>query len=374
MNGMRTYAGWKRIVRRALVGGVLLGVVVAAVLYGWLFADLPAVDSVALRATQPTTQILDRNGKLLYEVLDPNAGKQLDLDLGRIPQACVEATIATEDSRFFAHFGVDPLAIARAAWQNLRGGGISSGASTLTQQLARNLLMGSDERYQTSYRRKLREAYLAWQLERHYSKDELLALYLNQTYYGNFAFGMEAAAQIFFGKPAAQMSRGECTLLAGLVQYPTGYNPLVEPETAKARQLTVLRLMKDAGFIDERRRPKKSAASRCVIARDSLTLRRPTLSCTCRICSCSRLAPSGCARAVCALPPRSTQASSRPQRMRSITALICSTVASPASAHPPPTPIGAWTTPLPSCSTATRATSSPWSAARTTLMPPFRAT
>ena len=250
MNGMRTYAGWKRIVGRALVGGVLLGVVVAAVLYGWLFADLPAVDSVALRATQPTTQILDRNGKLLYEVLDPNAGKQLDLDLGRIPQACVEATIATEDSRFFLHPGVDPLAIARAAWQNLRGGGISSGASTLTQQLARNLLMGSDERYQTSYRRKLREAYLAWQLERHYSKDELLALYLNQTYYGNFAFGLESAAQIFFAKPAGQLSKAECALLAGLVQYPTGYNPLLDPEAAKGRQLTVLRLMKDAGSLD----------------------------------------------------------------------------------------------------------------------------
>ena len=79
MNGMRTFAGWKRIVGRALGGGMLLGVVVAAVLYGWLFADLPAVDSVELRATHPTTQILDRNGKLLYEVLDPDAGKQIDL-------------------------------------------------------------------------------------------------------------------------------------------------------------------------------------------------------------------------------------------------------------------------------------------------------
>ncbi|HRW49709.1 MAG TPA: transglycosylase domain-containing protein, partial [Caldilinea sp.] len=122
--------------------------------------------------------------------------------------------------------------------------------STLTQQLARNLLMGSDERYQTSYRRKLREAYLAWQLERHYGKDELLALYLNQTYYGNFSFGIESAAQIFFAKPAGQLSTAECALLAGLVQYPTGYNPLLDPEAAKGRQLTVLRLMKDAGYLD----------------------------------------------------------------------------------------------------------------------------
>ena len=247
---MRTFARWKRPLWRALAGSLVLAVVAAAGIYGWLFADLPSVSDAQLRATHPTTQILDRNGKLLYELIDVDAGKQIDLELGRIPQACVQATVATEDSRFFLHPGVDPLAIARAAWQNLSGGGISSGASTLTQQLARNLLMGSDERYQTSYRRKLREAYLAWQLERHYGKDELLALYLNQTYYGNFSFGIESAAQIFFAKPAGQLSTAECALLAGLVQYPTGYNPLLDPEAAKGRQLTVLRLMKDAGYLD----------------------------------------------------------------------------------------------------------------------------
>jgi membrane peptidoglycan carboxypeptidase len=142
------------------------------------------------------------------------------------------------------------VAIARATWQNLSSGGVSSGASTLTQQLARNLLMDDDERYQTSYRRKVREAYLAFQLERRYDKDQLLALYLNQTYYGNFAFGLEAAAQIFFAKPASHLSVAECALLAGLVQYPTGYNPLLDPEAAKGRQLTVLRLMRDAGYLD----------------------------------------------------------------------------------------------------------------------------
>src|SRR5690606_25493196 len=166
MNRMRTFARWKRPLWRALAGSLMLAVLVAAGIYGWLFADLPSVSEAQLRATRPTTQILDRNGRLLYEMIDAEAGKQIDLDLGGIPQACVQATIATEDSRFFLHPGVDPLAIARAMWQNVSGGGISSGASTLTQQLARNLLMGAEERYQTSYRRKLREAYLAWQLER----------------------------------------------------------------------------------------------------------------------------------------------------------------------------------------------------------------
>ena len=210
----------------------------------------PAIASVELRATRPTTQILDRNGKLLYEVVDPQAGKQIDLSLAHIPKACVHATIATEDERFFSHFGVDPVAIARAVWQNLNGRTVVSGGSTLTQQLARTLLLSPDERYEQSLRRKLREAWLAWELERRYSKDELLALYLNQTYYGNFAFGLEAAAQIFFAKPAPQLSTAECALLAGLVQYPTGYNPLADPQTAKNRQLTVLRLMQEAGYLD----------------------------------------------------------------------------------------------------------------------------
>jgi penicillin-binding protein 1C len=244
---------WVALLRRhtwrlALAGAVVF-ILIAVGLYQWLLADLPPVTAVELRAARPTTQLLDRSGKLLYEVLDFDAGKQLDLDLSRIPAACVQATIATEDSRFFYHPGVDPLAIARATWQNLSSGGVSSGASTLTQQLARNMFMDADERYQTSYRRKLREAWLAFQLERHYNKDQLLALYLNQTYYGNFAFGLEAAAQIFFAKPAVQLSTAECALLAGLVQYPTGYNPLLDPEAAKGRQLTVLRLMQDAGYL-----------------------------------------------------------------------------------------------------------------------------
>ncbi len=124
-----------------------------------------------------------------------------------------------------------------------------SGASTITQQVARNLLMDADERYEQSLQRKLREAWLALRLEVRYSKGDLLALYLNQTYFGNWAFGIEAAAQTFFAKPARQLSRGECALLAGLIQYPTGYNPLHEPDAAKARQLTVLRLMTESQFL-----------------------------------------------------------------------------------------------------------------------------
>ena len=237
-----------------LAAAVLFAGLAAAGLYAWLLADLPPVETVETRLTRPTTRILDRNGRLLYEVIDPDAGKQISLDLDAIPPACVQATLATEDSRFWLHPGVDPIAIARAAWQNLRSQGVASGASTLTQQLARTLLLDPNERYQQSYKRKLREAWLAVRLERRYTKNELLALYLNQTYYGNFAFGLEAAAQVFFAKPAAQLSKAECALLAGLIQYPGGYNPLSQPETAKARQQTVLRLMEEAGYIDAQER------------------------------------------------------------------------------------------------------------------------
>ncbi|CAN5725907.1 PBP1A family penicillin-binding protein [soil metagenome] len=220
-------------------------------LYAWLLADLPSISTTETRLVHPTTQILDRKGRLLYEVVDPNAGKQLSLRLASLPKACIQATLATEDKRFYQHPGFDLIAIGRATWQYGRAGGnVVSGASTLTQQLARNLFLSPQERYTQSLRRKLREAYLAWQLEHRYTKDELLALYLNQTYYGNFAFGIEAAAQIFFAKPAAQLSQAECALLAGLMQSPTAYNPLQAPETAKARQLTVLRLMQEAGYVN----------------------------------------------------------------------------------------------------------------------------
>jgi penicillin-binding protein 1C len=235
-------------------------------LYQWLLVDLPLVSSATERLVLPTTQILDRNGHVLYEVLDPDTGKQINRDLSELPRACIEATLATEDSRFYQHPGVDPIAIARAAWQNFQSGGdVVSGASTLTQQVARNLLLPTNERYEQSLRRKLREAWLAWRLEQHYTKDEVLALYLNQMYYGNFAFGIEAAAQVFFGKPAPQLSRAECALITGLVQYPIGYNPLLDPDAAKGRQLTVLRLMVDGGYL--------TSAERELIAAEPLRYR-----------------------------------------------------------------------------------------------------
>ncbi len=144
--------------------------------------------------------------------------------------------------------GVDLGGILRALWINLRGGGTISGGSTITQQVARNLLLNQDERSELSLRRKLREAVLAWELTRKLSKDDILALYLNQVNYGGMSYGIEAAAQTYFGKPARDLLLPECALLAGLPQAPGIYNPFTNPDLAKQRQKIVLGLMQAAGL------------------------------------------------------------------------------------------------------------------------------
>jgi membrane peptidoglycan carboxypeptidase len=170
--------------------------------------------------------------------------------LGEIPLALRQAIIATEDASFYRNPGVDLRAVARALWANLRSGEIVSGGSTITQQVARNLLMAPDERTERTWQRKVREAWLAYALTRSLSKDEILTLYLNETYFGNMAYGVEAAARRYFAKPAAQLDLAECALLAGLPQSPGGYDPLTQPEAAKARQRVVLDLMVQAGYVD----------------------------------------------------------------------------------------------------------------------------
>ena len=226
----------------ALVGGVVAFVQSAC-------AALPSPDAVRSRAMAPTSLILDRDGRVLYEIIDPHAGSHRPLPLDEIPAALWQGVVATEDATFFRNPGFDPLAIARALWTNLRYGEIRSGASTITQQLARNLLMSADERYEQTWSRKVREAILAFHMTRTLEKDEILALYLNETYFGNLAYGVEAAARGYFGKPVAELDLAECALLAGLPQSPEGYNPLTNLEAAKARQKVVLRLMVKAGYL-----------------------------------------------------------------------------------------------------------------------------
>jgi membrane peptidoglycan carboxypeptidase len=224
-----------------------------------LVIDLPDPAQPLRHAGTPSILITDRHGRTLYEVIDPNGSKYQPLPLSAIPLACQQATIATEDRRFYYHPGVDPVALTRALWQNWTTGHTVSGGSTLTQQLARNLYLGRDERTERSIRRKLREAWLAWRLERHFGKPQILALYLNTTFYGHFATGLEAAAQGYFGSHASDLDLAQCALLAGLPQYPAGYNPIENPEAARARQAVVLDLMVKDGYITSEQAAEASA-------------------------------------------------------------------------------------------------------------------
>jgi 1A family penicillin-binding protein len=218
-------------------------------MYTWLVADLPTTGELPARGAVPSTLIYDRQERLLYEVIDPYTGKHTPLPLSEIPLPLRQATIATEDANFYSNPGVDAWGIVRALWINLRGGEVLAGGSTITQQLARNLLLDPQERSERTLTRKLRESILAWRLARTYSKDEILALYLNQTYYGNLAYGVEAAAQAYFGRSVGELDLAECALLAGLPQAPAIYNPLTDPDAAKSRQAVVLDLMVKHGYL-----------------------------------------------------------------------------------------------------------------------------
>lgn len=214
-----------------------------------LLADLPSPDTLYDHRTGLSSRLLDRNGRLLYEIADPHAGRHVPVPLEEIPLHCRQATIATEDANFYTNPGVDVRGVLRALWINLRGGEVLAGGSTITQQVARNLLLSPQERSQRTLLRKLRESILAWRIARTFTKDEVLALYLNEVYYGNLAYGIEAAARTYFGKGVRELSLAECALLAGLPQSPALYDPLTDPERARKRQRVVLGLMVEQGYI-----------------------------------------------------------------------------------------------------------------------------
>lgn len=240
--------------RRALLRKAALAVALLLLAFGggfgmWALYDLPALDDLDAGLALPSTRIYDRHGRLLYEILPREQGRNRVLPLSEIPRHCRNAIIATEDANFYRHPGVDPLGIARAVWLNLRGGEIVAGGSTITQQTARLLLLEPQRQSERSWRRKIREMVLALQLQRRFRKDEILELYLNQVYFGNLSYGLDAAARAYFQKRAQDLSLAECALLAGIVQNAIYHDPLAHHERAKSRQAVALRLMAQQGFI-----------------------------------------------------------------------------------------------------------------------------
>lgn len=237
--------------RKILALLLVVEVIGALGLYAWLLADLPPLERLGAGLALPSSRIYDRNGQLLYEIIPPEGGRNTALPLDAIPQACQDAVVSTEDANFYNHPGVDLIGIARAAWINLQGGEVLAGGSTITQQVARGLLLDPEQRLERSLQRKLREMVLALRLQHNFSKQDILALYLNQSYFGNLAYGIEAAARAYFGKGVGELSLAECALLAGTLQNPATVNPSVDLPAAQERQAVVLRLMVQAGKLTQ---------------------------------------------------------------------------------------------------------------------------
>ncbi|HWE61599.1 MAG TPA: PBP1A family penicillin-binding protein [Chloroflexota bacterium] len=225
----------------ALVLGLALAIAALVVIY-------PLPGNLNAYVPTPSTRIFDRHGRLLYEIVGPG-GRRATVPLARIPVALRQATIAAEDDTFYHNPGIDPLAILRSALLDLRLGQPAYGGSTITQQLVRTILMPPAERSAKSLDRKLREVALALQLNMRLAKDQVLALYLNNVYYGNLSYGVEAAAENYFGRPAARLDLAQCALLAGIPRGPSLYNPLIDPQAALARRHEVLQLMLRKGYI-----------------------------------------------------------------------------------------------------------------------------
>ncbi len=248
----------------ALLGGVLvttfaISVAIVAVfgfgvineLYDYFTRALPPVDQVFSHGQFQSALIYDRKGRLLYEMFDPQGGKRTLVHLKDIPPTLVAATISTEDANFYSNPGVDPISIGRAVIQDLLHHQVESGASTITQQLVRNVLMTPDERQSRSIGRKVEEIILAYRVTQRYSKDEILERYLNEINYGGLNYGVEAAAEAYFNKPVQQLTLPEAALIAGLPQAPGLYDPYQNPKGAKDRQTEVLQLMVKHGYITQ---------------------------------------------------------------------------------------------------------------------------
>ncbi len=210
----------------------------------WFAHDLPAIDQVAMPERRPAITILAEDGSRLARYGDL-VGEVVPVE--RMPAHVVQAVLAIEDRRFYSHFGIDPIGLARAAVANWQAGRIVQGGSTITQQLAKILFLTPDR----TYRRKIQEALLAIWLEINYSKDQILSAYLNRAYFGAGAYGIEAAARGYFGVPVTELNLRQAATLAGLLQAPSRFSPASAPQLAEARAEMVLNAMVDAGYLSE---------------------------------------------------------------------------------------------------------------------------
>jgi penicillin-binding protein 1A len=251
---------WKPILsaifRWGLVAGIWSAVAVAAVV-AYFALTLPDISSLEESGRKPSIRLALTDGTV-FASLGEVHGRPIKL--GEMPQSLTQAVLATEDRRFFGHFGLDPIGLVRAMVVNIREGAIRQGGSTLTQQLAKNLFLTNER----SYGRKIQELILAVWLEWRFTKDEILTIYLNRVYLGAGTFGVAAAAERYFAKDPRELNVYESALIAGLLKAPARYSPTASPERARLRTEQVLANMVDAGYLTE---AEAAAAKRLPVGR-----------------------------------------------------------------------------------------------------------
>jgi penicillin-binding protein 1A len=236
----------RKLLKFALWSFVLVGVLAAGtagVLWYVWSSNLPLISSLREYNPPIITEIYSSDGEVIGRFWDE---KRIVISLAEIPRHLIHAFIAAEDARFYEHEGVDIPSIARAFFKNLIARRIEQGGSTITQQVTKSLLLKNPEK---TYRRKVREATLSLQIEKAFSKERILYLYLNQIYLGHGAYGVEAAARTYFGKRASEVNLAESAMLAGMTQAPSKYSLLSHFNRAKARQKYVLQRMREEGYI-----------------------------------------------------------------------------------------------------------------------------
>jgi penicillin-binding protein 1A len=246
--GRQPQRSWRR---RLIWGGLKWGAVggiwsaFAALLFlGWCAFDLPDVSSLNDIKKQPSITLIAADGSLLASYGDLYGEfTHLDQMAGSLPAA----VLATEDRRFYSHYGIDPVGLLRALYVNLTSGGLVQGGSTITQQLAKNVFLTPER----SLHRKGQELLLSFWLEHNFTKNEILELYLNRVYFGSGTYGVDAAARRYFGRPAKDVTLLQAAMLAGMLKAPSRYNPNNDPIAAATRAQIVIQNMVDAGFITE---------------------------------------------------------------------------------------------------------------------------
>ena len=228
-----------------VVGLFAIGIAVAAIVLVLTYPNLPSLEVLTDYRPKVPLRVFTADGQLIGEFGEERRNV---VRIEDVPATMKQAILAAEDERFYQHGGIDTLGMARAAIMNLTSGGKKQGASTITQQVARNFFLSSEK----TYTRKLYEVLLSFKIEHNLSKDQILELYVNQIFLGQRAYGFSAAAQIYFGKPLKDLTPAEAAMLAGLPKAPSTFNPVVNPKRAKLRQQYVLRRMREMGALDDK--------------------------------------------------------------------------------------------------------------------------